>query len=279
MLRRPYGRVFAPAISAMRTIAMTATITLLAVLATSCVSKGRYDEAVSDAWSTRVELEKNQQALAKTNETITELYRERDERTRENAHLKLELWLQDRAAGADRRYASLRVAELAKRLTELERAQARLEVEAAFYRAVSERLAEQISAGDLDIVVRDGRMVLRLSDEVLFDSGRSELKASGRNTLAKVAVVLTSYPDRHFQVAGHTDDVPIKNDRFPSNWELSAARALGVLHFLVANGVAPEALSAAGYGSVDPLASNATPDGRKLNRRTEITVQPSFEDF
>jgi chemotaxis protein MotB len=80
-------------------------------------------------------------------------------------------------------------------------------------------------------------------------------------------------------VAGHTDDLPIATATFPSNWELSSARALHVVHFLVSKGVAAAELSAAGYADVDPVGSNATDDGRKRNRRTEITLQPNIDEI
>jgi chemotaxis protein MotB len=122
-------------------------------------------------------------------------------------------------------------------------------------------------------------MVLQLSNDVLFDTGRTELKPAGQAALEAIAAVLATMPNRHFQVAGHTDNVPIRTDRFPSNWELSSGRALRVVHYLIDKGVAPEWISAAGYGEMDPLADNATADGRKRNRRTEITLQPNIDEL
>jgi len=91
--------------------------------------------------------------------------------------------------------------------------------------------------------------------------------------------VIESMPQRQFQVAGHTDDVPIHNDRFGSNCELSAGRALRVVHFLVSDGAGAKSLSAAGYSETDPIAANKTPEGRKQNRRTEITLQPNIDEL
>jgi len=136
-----------------------------------------------------------------------------------------------------------------------------------------------IDAGELRVALRDGRMVLQLSNDVLFDTGRTEIKAPGQAALREVAAVLSGMPERHFQVAGHTDNVPINNMRFPSNWELSTGRALEVVHYLVAQGLVPTSLSAAGYGEFDPVASNGEAEGRARNRRTEITLQPEIEEF
>ena len=85
--------------------------------------------------------------------------------------------------------------------------------------------------------------------------------------------------DRKFQVAGDTDNVPIHNERFASNWELSTARAVEVVRFLIAQGVRPELLSAAGYGEFDPVAPNEDAGGRAKNRRIEITLQPNIDEL
>jgi chemotaxis protein MotB len=91
--------------------------------------------------------------------------------------------------------------------------------------------------------------------------------------------VFKTLKGRTFQVAGDTDDVPIKTQRFPSNWELSTARAVEVVRFLIAQGVDPHALSAAGYGEFDPVASNDKADGRAKNRRIEIALQPNLDEL
>ena len=101
--------------------------------------------------------------------------------------------------------------------------------------------------------------------------------AEGRATLAQVGDVLSELPDRSFQVEGHTDDVPIATERFPSNWELSSARALSVVRVLVQAGVSPEHVSGAGYGEYQPVADNGTAEGRRLNRRIEIVMLPNLD--
>lgn len=135
-----------------------------------------------------------------------------------------------------------------------------------------------IGAGEVSIVARDGRMVLVMPTDVLFDSGRTEVKRSGQKALEEIAAVLKTVP-RQFQVAGHTDDVPIQTERFPSNWELSTARAIEVVRFLVAHGVPSTALSAAGYGEFDPVTPNKSDEGRRRNRRIEITLQPNIDEL
>jgi chemotaxis protein MotB len=169
--------------------------------------------------------------------------------------------------------------ELRKRLDEMRAARAASERRAALFRSLALRLKAQIDAGDIQVVVRDGRMVVMLPNDVLFDTGRTEIKRAGQESLKAIAGVLRSEPERHFQVAGHTDNVPIHTDRFPSNWELSTGRALRVMHFLKEQGVPAASLSAAGYADVDPIAPNDASEGRKQNRRTEITLQPDVSDL
>jgi chemotaxis protein MotB len=121
-------------------------------------------------------------------------------------------------------------------------------------------------------------MVLCLSNEVLFDSGRSVLKPDGKRALAEVAAVLATIPSRRFQMAGHTDNEPIRLSPYKSNWDLSTARALEVTSFLITKGVDPHAVSAAGYGEFDPADANDTKNGKAHNRRTEISLQPNIDE-
>ncbi len=116
-------------------------------------------------------------------------------------------------------------------------------------------------------------------DEVLFDSGVATLKPAGRAVLEIVAAVLAS-ANRAIQVHGHTDNVPIQGrlaERFPTNWELSAARAVNVVRFLEKAGLDPTTLSATGLSQYRPRESNDTDSGRRTNRRIEILLVPPFE--
>jgi chemotaxis protein MotB len=115
-------------------------------------------------------------------------------------------------------------------------------------------------------------------DEVLFDSGEADLKPEGIAILKKIGGVLKKTEGRTIEVQGHTDNVPIRGalaQRFPTNWELSAARATNVVRFLQDEaGVAPTGLSAAARSEYQPRASNDTEEGRRQNRRIEILLGP-----
>jgi chemotaxis protein MotB len=122
-------------------------------------------------------------------------------------------------------------------------------------------------------------MVVELAESILFDSGRADLKQDGQVALGEVAEVLKTIPNRDFQIAGHTDNVPINSRRFPSNWELSTARAVEVTRFLAEQGMTRERLSAAGYAETQPVASNDDPEGRAKNRRIEIVLMPNLDEL
>jgi chemotaxis protein MotB len=125
--------------------------------------------------------------------------------------------------------------------------------------------------------IRD-QLRVEMIDEVLFDSGESELKPEGVAILIKVANVLRKTQGRSIEVQGHTDNVPIRGAlaaRYPTNWELSAARATNVVRVLQDEaGVAPAVLSAAARSEYQPRASNDTEEGRRQNRRIEILLGP-----
>jgi chemotaxis protein MotB len=143
------------------------------------------------------------------------------------------------------------------------------------------RLKQQIDSysaqkgiqGQVQTVIAQRGLVIRLlTDRVLFDSGQADLKPEATPVLTKVAEILAQERAHQVMVEGHTDPVPIHGSLFPTNWELSTARASRVVRFLISGGVARRRLSAAGYASLHPIASNATAAGRSRNRRVEIVL-------
>jgi chemotaxis protein MotB len=136
-----------------------------------------------------------------------------------------------------------------------------------------------LESRDVTLSELRGRLTVDILERVLFDSGEAVLKPEGQAVLRKVAGVLAGHPDRSVQVVGHTDNVPIKpaaRHRFPSNWELSTARATAAVRFLAEEcGLDPRRLSAVGCGEHRPIADNRTAEGRARNRRIEIVVLPA----
>lgn len=126
------------------------------------------------------------------------------------------------------------------------------------------------------IEIEDGKVIVQ--GEVLFASGSDELSPEGLATVQRLAPALAQLlqtePDQMILVGGHTDDVPIANQRFASNWELSAARATAVARALIGAGLSPARVLASGFGSYHPLTGNHGPDERRRNRRIEVLVVP-----
>ena len=116
-------------------------------------------------------------------------------------------------------------------------------------------------------------MIRVLTDDLLFASGQATLDNKAHALLSEIGALLNLVHTHPIDVEGHTDDVPIHSSAFPSNWELSTARASTVVRFLVGSGMSASRLAAIGYAEQRPLASNATAAGRARNRRVEIVVQ------
>jgi chemotaxis protein MotB len=144
------------------------------------------------------------------------------------------------------------------------------------HKSLEDEMRAALESKDVTISQLQGKLTVNILDRVLFDSGEAELKSDGANVLRKVAAILKDHPNLKVHVIGHTDNVPIKasaRHRFPSNWELSTARATAAVRFLTeAAGVDPRRLGAVGYGEFRPVADNATSEGRAHNRRIAITI-------
>lgn len=287
--------------------ALIALVFLPAICVGACVSKDKFDAVVADGQRAHAELvaeerareareaelgrqltdaESGAQALEQKLSDLStsdhNLQAKLDEGTAINEQLRAELerlgtnvdaMLQEKGTMAKA------LDDAKARLDELRKAQAAADVRARLFRQFIQKLKGMIDAGQLRVATRAGRLVIQLPNDVLFDSGQTALKPAGVAALSQLAKVLGTVQGRAFQVAGHTDNVPIQTSRFRSNWELSTARAVEVVHALVTRGVAPNELSAAGYGEFDPIASNAAPDGRAKNRRIEITLQPNLDEI
>jgi chemotaxis protein MotB len=169
--------------------------------------------------------------------------------------------------------------EAKKRMEELRKAQVQAEARAAQFRKLVTQFKALTDSGKLKVEIRENRMIIALGDKILFDPGKTDLKPEGKDALAQVTVVLKDLPNRNYQVAGHTDNIPIKSGKFRSNWDLSTARAVEVVNFMISAGLDPKRLSAAGYADMSPVAPNDTPENKAKNRRIEITLVPNLDDL
>ena len=285
-----------------------------AMLSTACVSTAKYDAVLEDARKTKAEMERlraegeqqkqagaaqldkinadlqaartalqeNENQLSQTNVQSHNLQAKLDESTAIGQRLREELQrLGKNVDGllSEKGTMSHALEDAKQRLEELRKAQAATEARTALYKQLIQKFKKLTDAGQLRIELRDGRMILQLPNDVLFDSGQAAVKPDGQRAIGQVAGVLKTLGGRKFQVAGHTDNVPIDRAKFASNWELSTARAVAVVRYLVSQGVASEALSAAGYGEFAPLVANDTAEHKAKNRRIEISLVPAMDEL
>jgi len=131
---------------------------------------------------------------------------------------------------------------------------------------------DKIPEGSISTEVTERGLTIHIADRALFESGKANLKNAAREVLNTVANEIKGIGN-HICVEGHTDNLPIHTNTFPSNWELSTARATNVVRYLVEDdGISPARISARGFGEYRPVASNATDEGRRLNRRVDIVI-------
>lgn len=176
----------------------------------------------------------------------------------------------------DRSALQSSVEEMQGALREQRRRQAEADARIASFRALLDRFRPLIDTGKLKVQIVDGRMVLVLATDILFAPGSASLSDEGKSAIADVAGVLASFPDRAFQVEGHTDNDPIATRRYPSNWDLAADRALNVVKAMIEGGLPATQVSGASYGEQKPIASNDEDAGKALNRRIEIVILPDL---
>lgn len=253
----------------------TVMVGLIVLTSVACVKRSEFEalsqraqeleEQLETANTRNQELEEQVQTLTAENGTLSDRLRALGENVEE-------LRSREGQLTSDLEAARRRAEELARR----ERQHAE---RLATMRSMLGRFREMIASGRLRVRIVRGRMVIEMSSNILFDSGSADLREEGEQTLAEVAAVLRDIPNRDFQVAGHTDNVPIRRSRFRDNWHLSAARALEVVEFLQEQGVDPRHLSAAGYSEYAPASSNETEDGRAANRRIEIVLMPNLDEL
>ena len=170
--------------------------------------------------------------------------------------------------------------EREKRISELERIIARQDSIAKRLNRLLREALLGFKADELSIEIKDGKVYISMSDKLMFASGKAEVQKKGKEALEVLARVLKKNPEFEILVEGHTDNVPIKTERFKDNWDLSVARATSMVRLLnETHGLDADRLTASGRGEHDPKATNETAAGRAQNRRTEIILSPNLDEI
>lgn len=244
----------------------------LVLLSFGCVSKSKYESQVSAYRKLKIEkdtLEQERERLKKEMELKNAAVSRFESEIRE--------W-KERHAKVQGEAGSLKdqLEATKEELEELRRARAEAEERVRTLKQLEERFRKLIDAGNLEVINFNGRLIIKLKANILFDPGKVKVREEGVAALQDVASVLAQFSNRHFQVAGHTDNDPVKRSGFTDNWELSAMRAVAVVRVLQESGVPPKMLSAAGYSEFQPVKNNDSEENKKFNRRIEISIMPEI---
>ena len=245
----------------------TVSIVLSSLLLFSgCVTKSTHEAALAELQDTQKNLENTQSAFQKAQRELADIQEKKRllEAELDASQSRLSTSQQDLEAIRSQLKALKQIEEETKRRN-------------AIYASFVQKLQKMIDGGRLTVTIENGRIVINLPENVLFSSGSSKLNEEGKVAIREVAGVLGDFGDRRFQVEGHTDNIPMTSRNGYSNWELSSDRALSVVHLMSEAGVAPENLSAAGFGEFQPRADNGNKEGRSLNRRIEIVMLPNLD--
>ena len=257
----------------------------LALAFTGCVSMEKYEKKEAEANRFRQDWEDEVAKRAVLQEKIASMQKQLDALVADMTALKDQISSDEasltvkegelRAARDRLLELQALVDELSKSKRKLEAAKAELEKKSGEYEQLASSLRGEIEAGRIELMELRGRTTVKMTDKVLFASGSATIGPDGKEALRKVADALRRIQGKAIRVEGHTDNVPTgTSGPFRSNWELSTARAVAVVHFLQDAGVDPTRLSGAGYSQYQPIAANDTPEARNLNRRIEIVLVP-----
>ena len=291
----------------MHSLRIVALLLATSLLTAGCVSKSTYQRKVDEATQlteTVRGLETDYEQLVKQKEALIagndQLNRQLTDAMEKSSNLQQDL-LRARA-DIDRleKVLSARSEETGKAMAEMRQTIDRLQAENQdlAHRVEQERIAREariaqmkstydelvqkmeteIQRGEITISELQGKLTVNMVERILFDSGKADIKPAGLEVLKRVGDILKEVADKNIRVEGHTDNVPISprlQQTFPSNWELSTARATNVVHFLQDRvGIAGERLSANGLSQYSPVAANDTLEGRAQNRRIQIELVP-----
>ncbi|NVJ21851.1 MULTISPECIES: OmpA/MotB family protein [Myxococcus] len=255
-------------------------------LSTGCVSQGKFDAKALEAEQLTKGLTDEKGAREAAEAKVKELTEKITAQEQEKTALETRLTTSESrltSGAAERRALQEQNAqlaalndELARNSKKLAQAKEELEKKSSEYENLAQSLKSEISEGKIELSELKGRMTVQLKDKILFASGSARVGKEGVDALNKIATALKTVQGKIVRVEGHTDDVPTGGGQFPTNWELSLARAMAVVRALQDAGVDPTTLSAAGYGQYQPIAANDSPENRSLNRRIEIVLAPKL---
>jgi chemotaxis protein MotB len=271
-----------------RTASIFFGILMMAVLCNGCmVAESKYLAKANEAQITAKELDATSKQLAALTEENASL-------KKQIATLTIQREESEKIIQSKTDELSKSISENRKKIVDLEEENTKLkenlaqlkqksqEEEAASntYKDLLKEMKAEIAQGEITITELKGKLTMDVVDKILFASGEAKVKKEGMEVLKRVVDILKNIKDKNIRVEGHTDNVKIAGNLirvYPTNWELSAARALNVAKYLQEQGIDPKIISATAFGEYQPLADNDTPEGRAKNRRIAIILLPKDE--
>lgn len=262
----------------------------------SCVSKKKFLEATNtigmlrqdsakfenDLTATRNSLKDTRQSVADLEKKLNDLNAAKSQREQELTNAQNQLSsTREKLSSTEQQLnnTALTVEEQQKRLEDLQRLIDQQRAVVQNLRKSIDNALGQYKDEELDVYVKNGKVYVSLQEKLLFKSGSAVVGKEGQEALGKIANVLNSDPKIQIVVEGHTDSIPIKRT-FEDNWALSTARAVSIVRILTNTySVDPGRVIASGHSYFDPRDTNATPEGRSLNRRTEIILSPNLDEL
>jgi chemotaxis protein MotB len=260
---------------------------LMVLALSSCVSQGKYRLKEDEAKGLSGELGELKLQYGKLSADNSALKAEVAGLVKENQALTKDKSELEQVLKAKSDTLSKNVSELRQKVADLQEENRKLGDEiAALQKAKEEKVKEvsgtyehllenmksEIAQGQVTISELKGKLTVNMEAAILFDSGKPDVTPEGIAILLKMVSTLKEVKDKSIRIEGHTDNVPIRSAQFPSNWELSAARAINVAKYLQQQGIDPANLSATAFSEFKPVADNATKEGRAKNRRIEISL-------
>jgi chemotaxis protein MotB len=266
-----------------RIITTITCICLAAIFLTSCVAKRKYIAARNRATQANTDNMALNARIVKLEDTISKLHNKIGALGNANENANNELNKTNNELYKTNSELNMTKDQITAQRARLQQLQAFVDQQRKATEDLRKRIADALAgfnASELTITMKDGRVYVSMEEALLFPSGSAKVNPRGKEALAKVASVLNTNPDINIDIEGHTDDKPIHTTQFPDNWSLSTARATSIAHVLIDEyTVSPTRLVASGRSSYHPVASNATPEGRAQNRRTEIILEPKLDEL
>jgi len=241
-------------------------VVLFSFFISGCVTTGTYEKKVKEADNQAKDLASLQQKYDKMKADRDQLKEAFANATSDQTNIRQKV--------ADLEAENTKLKE---NLSEVKKKEVEVLTESNTYKQLMQEMKGEIAKGQVTISELKGKLTLDVVDKILFASGQSEVKKEGLDVLQRVIDILKNVKDKSIRIEGHTDNIQIKGrlvKQYPTNWELSAARALNVTKYLQQQGIDPALLSATAFGEYKPIANNETPEGRAKNRRIAIILLP-----